>query len=245
MARKAAQTSEALDEIQGAADKLGGWIQNNIAVIAGAIGALLLAAGVGSYVVSARNTAEAEASTELAKVRNAYLEAMGAGPGALEVPELASPEAARRIREEYGARFTEVAETHAGTISGALARMEVAQLAVDAGDEAGALALYEQTLDEGAGGDRFRGLLLQRVGQALEDAERWADAAARHEEAGALSDYPLRYWALADAARCHVLAGDRDAAHALYERLTAEAPELRLPDHQRAQMRELAAAATR
>ena len=242
MARKTGQTSEALDDIQGAADKFGDWIQENLKVIGTVIGGLLVVAGGFSYVGTLEASAEGEASQSLAEVRNAYLEAMGAAPGSIEVPELANPDAARRIREEYGARFGEVADAHEGTVSGALARMEVAQLAADAGDHGEALALYEQALDEGAGGDRFRGLLLQRVGQALEEAERWEDAAARHEEAADLSGYPLRHWALADAARCRAEAGEPDAARALYERLEEEAPELRLPDYQRAQMRELTVA---
>ncbi len=114
-------------------------------------------------------------------------------------------------------------------------------MALDDDDFSGAVTIYERALEEGTGGDRFRGLLLQRLAQALEDAERWDDAAARHQEAADLRDYPLRHWALADAARCRLQAGDREGAHALYERLGQQAPDLRLPDHQRSQMRELAA----
>ena len=52
-----------------------------------------------------------------------------------------------------------------------------------------------------------------------------AEAAAEHEAAGALPDFPLRYFALADAARCYAQAGDRVRALALLERVESEAKE--------------------
>ena len=131
------------------------------------IGGLLLLAGLGSWVLSSREAAEAGASNALAEARTGYLAAMGAAPGALEVPELANPEAATRIRNEYRERFSAIAEEHAGTVSAALARMEVAELTLADDDFSGALAIYESALEGGAGGDRFRGVLLQRVAQPL------------------------------------------------------------------------------
>lgn len=244
MARKTHGTSDALDDIQSAADKLGQWIQEHLILVTSAVVALLLAAGVGSYVYSRADARESAASLALAEARADYLAAMGASPGAIEVPELASEQAAERIRNEYRERFGAIAEEHAGTVSGALARLEVAELVQEAGDTEQALEIYEQTLAEAPGGDRLRGLVLQRIAQALEQAERWEEAAARHEEAADLEGYPLRHWALADAARCRAVAGDRETALALYRRLDSEAPDLRLPDHQRVWKRELEAAAT-
>ncbi|MGH0029050.1 MAG: hypothetical protein ACQGVC_04625 [Myxococcota bacterium] len=243
MARKSPATSEALDDIQSAADKLAEWIQQNLLLVGGGIVALMAVAGVVSLMATAQERREEAASSALAEVRADYLEAMGAAPGAIEVPELANQAAAERIRSEYRERFAAMAEEHAGTVSGALASLEVAQLAIDAGEPDVAAGIYQQVLDEGAGGDRLRGLVLQRMGQSFEDAERWAEAADRHEQAANLSEYPLRHWALVDAARCRVLAGDRDAAKALYERLESQAPDLRLPDHLRVQKREIEAAA--
>jgi Tfp pilus assembly protein PilF len=88
-----------------------------------------------------------------------------------------------------------------------------------------------------------RGLVAQRLAQRFEAAGRWAEAADRHEAAAKLNDYPLREWALADAARCRAMAGDPAAARALYDRLDREAPDLPLSDEQRAQRLELRAAA--
>jgi predicted negative regulator of RcsB-dependent stress response len=242
MARKPPAASETLDEIQSAADRMANWIRANLVLVSISVVGLLALIGTASLVSSSRSGKEEDASIALAETRVAYLAAMGAGPDAIEVPELASVEAARRIRAEYGARFEAIAEEHAGTVAAAMARMEVAQLALDAGDQEQALAIFEQTLEDGAGGDRLHGLVLQRLAQALEDAERWEEAAARHQQAAELPGYPLRHWALADAARCRATAGDRGAARALYERLKSAAPELRLPEHQRAAMRELSAA---
>ena len=149
MARKhQPAASETLDEIQGAADKLGTWIQENLRVVVIAIVGILVAAGIASYVATGRVRSEEKASTALSETRNAYLSAMGAQPGSIDVPKLANEDAARRIREEYVEKFGAVADAHSGTVSGALARMEVAQLAIDDGEFERALALFDQILAE-------------------------------------------------------------------------------------------------
>lgn len=242
MARKTQGAIETLDEIQSTADKLAAWIQQNLVLVGSGIAGLLVLAGIATFVARADTAREEEAGAALADVRADYFEAMGATPGSLEVPELANQAAAERIRSEYRQRFREVGEAHSGTVSGALAYLEAGELALEAGDVEEARAIYERVLAEDAGGDRLRGLVLQRMGQALEEVELWAEAAERHEQAAALEDYPLHGWALADAARCRAMAGDRQAAAALYRRLDAEAPDLRLPDHLRVQKRELEAA---
>jgi Tfp pilus assembly protein PilF len=81
----------------------------------------------------------------------------------------------------------------------------------------------------------------RRLGYLHEDAGRWAEAAAAHAAAAEVPEYPLRTWALADAARCELKAGRRAEALALYDRLQAEAPDLALPEHEAAQLRELRA----
>jgi tetratricopeptide (TPR) repeat protein len=116
-------------------------------------------------------------------------------------------------------------------------------VARDAGEPERALEILEAGLARGVSGDALRGLTLQRVAQGLEDLGRWEEAAGRHEEAAAIGAFPLRHWALADAARCAAQAGNPDRALTLYERVEAEAPDLRLPDHQRAEIRELRASA--
>jgi len=245
MARhKESAAAETLHEIEGAADRLGDWVQSNLALVVSAIVGLLVVVGLASYISRSGKSAEQEASRALAETQNAYLVAMGAGPGVLDVPELASPAAAARIRAEYTERFTAVADAHPGTVSGALARLEVAQLALAGEDATAGVALYEQILADGTPNSRLRGIVLQQLAQGLESAERWGEAGARHEEAANLSEYPLRHWALADAARCFHAAGETDKARALFDRLDVDAPDLRLPDHQRALKREVQAATT-
>jgi Tfp pilus assembly protein PilF len=89
----------------------------------------------------------------------------------------------------------------------------------------------------------LQAIVQRRLGAFHESAGRFAEAAAAYEAAAAIPEYPLRYWALADAARCRAHAGRNAEALALYDRIAAEAPDLALPDHQAAQARELRAAA--
>jgi tetratricopeptide (TPR) repeat protein len=243
MARKSHATGDALEEIQGAADRLGDWIERNWIAVTIAVVVLLAAAGGAQYMMSAAARTEGEASEALASLRAAYLDAMGAAPGALEAPELANPAAGEEIRQSFAKRFAALADAHAGTVSGTLARLEVGNLLSESGDLDGALKAWQRALAEAPRRDALRGMLYQRIAAAYENAGRWQDAAAQHEAAAALPAYPLRDWALADAARCLAEAGDRTRALALYEQLEARAPNLRLPSHQRAQIAALRAAA--
>lgn len=243
MARKQAGTIEALDEIQGAADHLAEWIREHLMLVIGVVAALLVLAGGISFYMTSRTGQEQDAASALALAREEYLEAMGAGPGAFEVPDLANPEAGARIRGEYAEKLANVSASYAGTVAATLAELDRAVLARDAGEPERALEILEASLVSGVSGEALRGVTLQRAAQALEDLERWEEAADRHEEAAAIEAFPLRHWALADAARCASQAGDPERALKLYERLDAQAPGLRLPDHQRAEIRDLRASA--
>lgn len=239
--RHQSAAAETLEELESAADRLGEWLQENLWIVLATIAVLLGIAGAGAWIVSSRHSAQEEASAALAKVRGEYLSAMGAGPGALEVPELANPEAAARIRSEYEERFGEVAASHPGTVAGTLAALEAAKLETQGGDLEGARKRLEKALEDAPGDPALRGMVLQQLAQDLEDAGRWQDAARRHLEAANLPGYPLHGWALADAARTTLQAGDAKGALELYDRLEVEDPELRLPDEQRAEVRELRA----
>ena len=70
-------------------------------------------------------------------------------------------------------------------------------------------------------------------------AARWGEAADRYREAADTVGYPLRYLALADAARCLLRGGDSGAAAALAQRIEQEAPDLRLPPHLESKLREI------
>jgi len=233
--------AETLEELEGAADRLGDWLEENLRIVIAAVVGVLVLAGAGAWILSARESSAKEASAALAKVRADYLSAMGASPGALDVPELANPQAAAEISSEYRGRFDEVSERYAGTVAATLAAIEAAELARRAEGVEASLARLEQALESAPAEAPLRGMLLQQIAQDLESAERWEDAARRHLQAAELDGYPLAGWALADAARTTAMAGDAPGALALYDRLEAEHPDLRLPDHQRTQVRELRA----
>jgi hypothetical protein len=240
--REHGTAAEMLGELESAADRLGDWLQSHLALVSAVVVGLLAVAGLGAWIVSAREGKEEEASVALAQTRADYLAAMGAPAGSIEIPEIANAAAAAQIREEYEKRYAEVAAEHEGTVAATLARIEQASIASAAGRGDEAIALLEQAIAKAPARGAVRGVVIQRLAQRFEAAGRWADAADRHEAASKLDDYPLHQWALADAARCRAMAGDADAARALYERLDREAPEFPLSDDQRAQSLELRAA---
>jgi tetratricopeptide (TPR) repeat protein len=241
--REHSTAAEMLGELESAADRLSEWLQTHIVAVSAAILGLLIAAGLGAWIFSARESAEQEASSALARTRADYLSAMGAEPGALEAPELANPTAAAEIRAEYEKRYADVAAEHEGTVAATLASIEQASLLSAGGRADEAIALLEQAVEKAPANDGVRGLVTQRLAQRFEAAGRWAEAADRHEAAANLAGYPLHQWALADAARCRAMAGDAAAARALYDRLEREAPDLPLSDAQKSQLLELRAAA--
>lgn len=236
---KRSESPELIEEIESGADRLAHWIAEHVWPIAGAVLALLLAVAGFELVQDRREGREAEASNALGRTRAAYLRAMGAEPGALRVPELANPEAAASIREEYLGRFQAVAEEHAGTVAGTLALFETAELLTELGRGDQTAGVWEEALASAEGNAVLQGLLHQRIGSVQESQGDWAAAAASYEAAGGLDEFPLRYWALLDAARCHAEAGNTAAARTLYQRLETEAPDLPIPDHQRSLAREL------
>ncbi len=242
MARKShSATVETLDEIQSFADRAADWIRDNLTLVLASVAALLAVGGIGSYLGSMGEESELEASTALHGARAEYMNALGANTSALEVPTLANPEAAAGIREEFIAALDNISDAYEGTTVEFLSRLESGLLTHQNGDIEAALVIYAELADQNSQVDALQGLATQRAGQVLEDLERFAEAAERHEAAAELRDYPLRYWALADAARNRAAAGDGEAALALYDRLQAAAPQIRLPDDQRAQARELRA----
>jgi predicted negative regulator of RcsB-dependent stress response len=232
-----------IEDFESAADRLAGWIAAHArVVIAVVVGSLAAAGGYSAWDarVSGR---ERDASNALDAVTAEYLEAMGASPGAWELPELANPETAKRIDAEYAERFRAVAEAHRGTVAARLARLKQGDLLAARGDTATAIESWRAAAKAAPADSGLRAILLERIAQGEEDAGRWAEAARTHEEAGAIAAFPLRYWTLAEAARCYAAAGEAGRALELFQRVEAEAPELRLPVGLRMQRRELRAAA--
>jgi len=238
---KHSDTPDVVEEIEGGVERFAGWVAANLWLSIGIlVGVIALVGGLGGY-ASWQASREESASDALDRVRGAYLREMGASPGALEIPELANPKATQEIQERYLVEFRAISESQRGTVAGTLALLETADLLEALGRADEIAAVLAQARGE-APNPALGAMIDRRLGYLHEDAGRWAEAAAAHAAAAAVPEYPLRFWALADAARCELAAGRRAEALALYDRLAGEAPDLALPEHEAAQRRELGAA---
>ena len=242
MARKIEDntTAQALEEIEHLGDRIVEAISANPIPILAVIGGVLLVAGGIGGVRQYQSGQHDEATAAYETVRVEYFRAMGANPRAIRVEEPANPETARSVRDQYTDRFIEMAAAHPGTPSATLALDEAGNLRLAAGDPDRALELWQQALDSGPE-PGLRGILLERVGSVHEDRGEFAQAGERYAEAAEVSGYPLRYRAMAHAARLFAEAGQDARAIALFKRVTAESPETVLPDHISGRLRELEA----
>jgi tetratricopeptide (TPR) repeat protein len=241
VARKSkSQQPDVIEDIEGIAEQAAEWIRGHLFLTLGMLIAVLATAASLSA-LGAYRTREAEtASDALDRVTHDYLQAMGAGLGALGVPELANPQAAEAIRSEFAAQFGAIAAEHAGTVAGALARLEEGNLSESGGDLDASIEIWRAALQGLDPDSNLQAIFQLRIGQAYEEAERWVEAGEAYEAAAAYGRFPLHYWVMADAARCLSQAGEIERARDLALRLYSEGPpELDLPEHQRAMLREL------
>lgn len=241
MAKKKEHPGETLEQIESAGDRIAEWIGANPVLILGtALGILVIAGGYG-LVSSARQSSRVEASDALSALQSSFRQAMGAEGDSIEVPEPANPETAREVRREYLMKFRELAEQHSGTVAADLAWIEVGSLESVLGNLEAAASTWTAAADA-ARGETTRALLLIRIAGLRESQERWIEAAEAYEAASQVTSYPLRYRALADAARCYAEASDADRAIAALEIVETEAPDELVPEHIRFQVAELRAA---
>ncbi len=232
---------ESLEEIESMAERMAQWIADHVWLVAALVVALLISAGgIQTYRSHVRAVAN-DASNALAEVQQAYLAAMGASAGSLEIPELANPAAQVGVREEFSKRFAVVAEQNAGTVQAALAWLESGNLLGETGERDAAIEAWRKGLEAVPANEVVRGTLLVRIAGDLEDRGNWEEAAGAHAEAAELEEYPLRFWAMAAAARCFDRAGDSARALQLFERVATDAPGLQLPDYMRERLNELRA----
>jgi tetratricopeptide (TPR) repeat protein len=225
------ERSELIEEIEGIAERSANWVRDHLALTVGTLvvvlGSVAAIGAIGSY-----EARQAEAAADaLDQVTADYMAAMGAVPGDLVAPEPANPVAAEGIRSDFAAQYAAVAAEHAGTPAAAMAQFEEGNLAAESGDLDRATQIWEGAIGALSKNPSLRGIFQQRIGGANEAAGRWLQAAEAHEAASAIDGYPLRYWAMASAARCYDQAGERGRARDLSLRLSQLAPELELPDH--------------
>lgn len=237
------EAGETLGEIQSLADHLAEWLRAHWKIPAGALVAALVLTGALTALRAWRDHREITAAGAVAAADREFLTAMGAQPGASSFEEPANPETGKKARREGADRLLEVARRHAGTAAALQAQIEAATLLAQTGNGDKAIELWREVLATGKAGPELTALVQVRIAQADEADGRWSEAAKAYQEAGEQRAYPLWAWALADAARCLVEAGDRDQAVRIAERLRTDAPAIELPPHLTALLDDLRATA--
>lgn len=230
-----------LEEIESIADRIASWIAANpifVIVLAGSI--LIAAAGYGGW-VAWQSGREDRASFALAGIEREYLKAMGAPPGSTEITEPANPETGKALRQEFAQKLLAMADANPRTSAATVARLTAGDLLAAAGSPEKAFEAWKAALGGLGRNPALRGVALRRVATALEAQGKWSEAGAANLEAGELAGFPLRRWALADAARCYAQAGDTVRATSIAARAEAEGGSEDLPPHLAAQLAELRA----
>jgi tetratricopeptide (TPR) repeat protein len=234
--RRDHELAEELPDLGSGLDRAAQWVTENPAPVLVVLALVLaVAAGIGG----ARwwkERAELRGAEAVGEVRAGFLQAMGAAPGSTRFTEPANPEVARQAREAFAARFAEAAAAHAGTGAAVDAWIQAGNLREQLGQADAALEAWQRAVTEAPARSALRGLALERLAVGYESRGAWAEAGARHEEAAGIAAFPLRHFALADAARCFAEAGDAARAKSLADRVLAEAPEAELPEFLRARL---------
>jgi hypothetical protein len=228
-----------IEEIESIAERGAQWIRDHLPLT---IAALVIAIGTAAAIaaLAAHRTREAEAASDaFDRVSIEFMRAMGAGPDALTAPEPDSPAKVAAIRSEFAEQFSAVAEEHEGTVAAALARLEQGNLSAAAGETDTAIEIWRGAIDDLGQNTNLVAIFEQRIANAYEDDARWLEAAESYASAGAVESYPLRHWALAEAARCLQQAGEIERAREIALELATDAPELMLPQHLGAMLAEL------
>jgi tetratricopeptide (TPR) repeat protein len=233
--------TDTLEQLESLSDRLVRWISANPLLILGTAAAILLAAASIGGLRAWRSSAADAAAEQVARVRSEYVVAMGGSGLDTTVPEPANPETARQIRADYVERFVKVVDEHSGTPAQALAALEASRIFEELGATDRAREIVEQAISDLPTASPVRAVALRRVA-VLREAEGDFEAAARaHAAAAEAPGYPLRFDALADAARCWAEAGNAAEAVAVFARLQGEAPEFRLPPYLESRLTELQA----
>jgi len=235
--------AESLPDLGSALDRAAHWVGENPAAFLGGVLAVLLVTGAIGLTSWLGERGEVKAAEAVAAVRADFLKAMGAPAGATGFSEPANPETGRKAREDAAARFAEVGAEHGGTTAGVEAWVEAGNLRQQLGKADEATEAWKRAVEAAPAGTPLRGLALERLAAGYEDRAAWKEAAAAHEEASGIEAFPLRYHAMANAARSFAAAGERERAVALAARVGSEAPDLELPDSVSARLDELRASA--
>jgi len=237
-------THGTLEEIESIADQIMSWIGSNPAAVVAVALSILIAAGAYGGWVAWQSSREDRASFALASLERDYLKAMGAAPGTTEISEPANPETGKALRKEFGQKLLTMASENPRTAAATVARLTAGDLLAATGEPDQALEAWQSALAGVGRNPALRGVALRRLATALEAQSKWSEAAAANLEAGELVGFPLRHWALADAARCYAEAGDTDRAARIAARVGSDESSEELPPNLTAQLAELRARGT-
>ena len=123
-------------------------------------------------------------------------------------------------------KYRGVAQAHPGTLPAALAWLEVADLLEAQGDGDASLESLQKGLAEQPAQSAHRRPGAPAHRPALRGPRKARGGRRRASRPPASSPgFPLRYFALADAARCYAQAGQPDRARELLERVESEAKD--------------------
>jgi predicted negative regulator of RcsB-dependent stress response len=237
--------AETLDQLESTGDRIVAWVGENPVMVLGTACAILALAGAYGLVSHRVEAARERSSSELAHIQTEFRNAMGANPDTIDIPEPANPETARQVRTRFAEQFATLARDYEGTTSGALAALEAARLQAQLGERPAALETLSDALAELPSDSAVRPFLLSESASLQEAAGDWSEAAAAYRAAFAQPSNPLRWQALADAARCLLEAGEASQALELYGRIQREAVDYRMPAYLEARLRELEQVAPR
>ena len=235
--RKQAHEADLAVEVDTIFDRGASWIGNHPREVLIAFAALLVIAGGIGIARESQSRAASAAEAQISSVYDAYLVAMGATPGANDVPEPANPELGKNARSEYAAKLLEAANAHDDSAAAVGGRLQAAKMLEANGDAAGAFEARKLAATHAPAGSPVAALALVRHAVALETKGDLKPAAEAFERAGEI-DSPARVLALADAARIRAALGESARALELFaqaEKLGIEA----VPAHVKQRLIEL------
>jgi tetratricopeptide (TPR) repeat protein len=231
--------AQALDQMESRGDQLTNWAAENAMLLLSVAAGILVVAAIWGFATQRSRSVEDASGAALAQVLDDYRTAMGATPGNIEITEPANPETGRRVRSDFVERFEAVASEHTATTAGALALLEAGKLQQELGEDQSALATLGRGIEGLSEDEPVRGFLLMRVGGVHEAEDAWNLAGEAYASAAQIEGFPLRYEALADAARSYAQAGDRERALGAFAQLETEAPDYRVAPYVESRLAEL------
>jgi tetratricopeptide (TPR) repeat protein len=233
--------AELVENIDTVFERIAAWVAGHPQLVLIALGTLIAIAAAAGIATALSGRDEKAAQAAVTAVHESYLAAMGAAPGASEAPEPANPEVGRAARSEFADKLLAAAKAHDGSVAAVSARLEAAELLEKNGDAEGAFAARKLAAEQAPPGVGASAIALARYAVALEVEGDLAAAAEAFEKAGEIES-PAQALALADAARCHALLGNREAALRLYARAEKIGVE-EVPVHVKQRLTELRASA--